>query len=88
MSQPFGAGATATQIHAAKHKMITRRRGGTAGSGAFLGLGAYSYFSGMNQLERQRAAIAKSRFGMGSRKAGIIAISAAFAWAGFYRAMK
>ncbi|KAJ3475289.1 hypothetical protein NLG97_g9512 [Lecanicillium saksenae] len=49
------------------------------GSGAFLGLAGYSYFSGMSQLERQRNAILKSqsRFGMRSRKAGIVGISLA-----------
>ncbi|KAL6856487.1 hypothetical protein J3F83DRAFT_752723 [Trichoderma novae-zelandiae] len=60
------------------------------GSGAFFGLAAYSYFSGMSQLERQRAAIlqSKSMFGMRSRKFGIVTISASLAWMGLWRAFK
>jgi hypothetical protein len=48
-----------------------------AGSGAFFGLAGYSYFSGMSQLEKQRAAIlqSKSFFGMRSRRFGIVTIS-------------
>ncbi|OAA55472.1 hypothetical protein ISF_07983 [Cordyceps fumosorosea ARSEF 2679] len=58
------------------------------GSGAFLGLAGYSYFSGMSQLERQRKAIlqSKSMFGMRSRKAGILGISLGLAYMGFWRA--
>ncbi|CAM1500903.1 Fc.00g100650.m01.CDS01 [Cosmosporella sp. VM-42] len=60
------------------------------GSGAFFGLGAYSYFSGMSQLERQRNAIlqSKSMFGMRSRKFGIISISAGLVWMGLWRAFR
>lgn len=59
----------------------------STGGGAFLGLGAYSYFSGMSQLEQQRAAIIKSNsmFGMRSRRLGITSISLALAWAGLWR---
>jgi hypothetical protein len=60
------------------------------GSGAFFGLAAYSYFSGMSQLERQRALILKSNsmFGMRSRKLGIASISAGIFWMGLWRAFK
>lgn len=60
----------------------------TEGSGAFLGLAGYSYFSGMTQLEKQRNAIlqSKSMFGMRSRKAGIIGISMGLAYMGLWRA--
>ncbi|KAK7932340.1 hypothetical protein PG985_003052 [Apiospora marii] len=57
------------------------------GGGAFLGLSAYSYWSGMNQLERQQAKIlaSGSRFGMRSRKFGITATSVGLAWLGIWR---
>ncbi|CEJ80201.1 hypothetical protein VHEMI00402 [[Torrubiella] hemipterigena] len=58
------------------------------GSGSLLGLGAYSYFSGMSQLEKQRQTIlqSKSIFGMRSRKFGIVSISLGLAWMGMWRA--
>ncbi|KAK8069159.1 hypothetical protein PG994_005775 [Apiospora phragmitis] len=57
------------------------------GGGAFLGLSAYSYWSGMNQLERQQAKIlaSGSMFGMRSRKFGIAATSVGLAWLGIWR---
>ena len=57
------------------------------GAGAFMGLGAYSYFSGTQQLRLQQAAILKSKsmFGMKSRQAGITGIAAAFVGMGLYR---
>ncbi|KAL7793564.1 hypothetical protein V8C37DRAFT_378268 [Trichoderma ceciliae] len=60
------------------------------GSGAFFGLAAYSYFSGMSQLEKQRAVIlqSKSLFGIRSRRFGIVTISASLAWMGLWRALK
>ncbi|KAK7424399.1 hypothetical protein QQZ08_008658 [Neonectria magnoliae] len=60
------------------------------GSGAFFGLAAYSYFSGMSQLEKQRALILKSNsmFGMRSRKLGITTISVGLVWMGLWRAFK
>ncbi|EFY90108.1 hypothetical protein J3459_006171 [Metarhizium acridum] len=60
------------------------------GSGAFFGLGAYSYFSGMSQLEKQRQAIlqSKSIFGMRSRKFGIVGISLGLVWMGLWRAFR
>jgi hypothetical protein len=60
------------------------------GSGAFFGLGAYSYFSGMSQLDKQRDLIlrSKSPFGMRSRKFGITSISLALVWMGIWRAFK
>lgn len=57
------------------------------GSAAFVGLGAYSYFSGLHHLERNKAAILKSgsRFGLQSRRTGLVGIAMALAGIGFYR---
>ncbi|TLS28693.1 hypothetical protein PpBr36_01525 [Pyricularia pennisetigena] len=57
------------------------------GSGAFVGLGAYSYFSGMAQLEKQKALILKSKspFGMRSRKFGITGLSLTLVYMGIWR---
>ncbi|KAA6414603.1 MAG: exosome complex protein [Lasallia pustulata] len=57
------------------------------GATALIALGAYSYFSGSHQLQKQQAAIlkSKSRFGMKSRQAGIVGIAAAFVGMGFWR---
>ncbi|KAI0891374.1 hypothetical protein F4806DRAFT_501099 [Annulohypoxylon nitens] len=57
------------------------------GGGAFLGLAAYSYFSGQQQLEKNRAQIlaSKSIFGMRSRRMGIAATSLGLAWLGIWR---
>lgn len=57
------------------------------GGSAFLGLAAYNYLSGMGHLERQRAAILKSKsmFGMGSRKLGVASISMGLAYLGLWR---
>jgi len=57
------------------------------GAAAFIGLGGYSYYSGQNQLQIQRAAILKSgsRFGMKSRQAGITGIAMAFVGMGVWR---
>ena len=68
----------------------SRRFGGGLGGfggGAFLGLAAYSYYSGTTQLERQRAKIAASGsvLGFRSRRAGIAATSLGLAWLGIYR---
>ncbi|KAF5000564.1 hypothetical protein FDECE_11191 [Fusarium decemcellulare] len=77
------------------HASSTSQRSGertntVIGSGAFFGLGAYSYFSGMSQLERQKALIlqSKSPFGMRSRKLGITTISLGLVWMGLWRALK
>ncbi|KAI5462520.1 hypothetical protein BGZ63DRAFT_423773 [Mariannaea sp. PMI_226] len=60
------------------------------GSGAFFGLAAYSYVSGMSQLEKQRALILKSNsmFGMRSRRFGITSIALGFVWMGLWRAFR
>jgi len=60
------------------------------GSGAFLGLAAYSYFSGTMQLEKQRDLILRSNsmFGMRSRKLGITGISLGLAWMGLWRLLR
>jgi len=57
------------------------------GAAAFLGLGAYSYFSGHSQLKAQQAKIlqSKSIFGMKSRQAGITGIALTLAGMGFWR---
>ncbi|KAF8864931.1 hypothetical protein BDZ45DRAFT_580874 [Acephala macrosclerotiorum] len=59
----------------------------STGSAAFLGLGAYSYFSGHSQLQAQRAKImaSKSIFGMRSRQAGITSIAIGLGLMGFWR---
>lgn len=63
---------------------------GGIGSGAFFGLAAYSYLSGMSQLEKQRSVILKSKsmFGMGSRKFGIVTISLGLGWMSLWRAFR
>ncbi|GAB1316275.1 Exosome complex exonuclease [Madurella fahalii] len=60
------------------------------GGGAFLGLAAYSYFSGQAQLQQQRAKIlaSGSRFGMRSRSWAITGISLGLAWLGIWRLSK
>ena len=57
------------------------------GGVTFIGLGAYSYFSGMHHLEKQRAAILKSgsRFGFQPRQFGIVGIAMSFVGLGLYR---
>lgn len=57
------------------------------GAGAFMGLGAYSYFSGHKQLEQQRALILKSKsmFGMRSRQMGITGIAMSLVGMGLWR---
>jgi hypothetical protein len=57
------------------------------GATAFIGLGAYSYFSGHSQLKAQSAKIAQSKslFGMKSRQAGITGIALTLAGMGFWR---
>ncbi|KAL1840617.1 hypothetical protein VTJ49DRAFT_268 [Mycothermus thermophilus] len=60
------------------------------GGGAFLGLAAYSYYSGHSQLEQQKAKIlaSGSRFGMRSRSMAITGISLGLAWLGIWRLVK
>ncbi|KAK5057473.1 hypothetical protein LTR84_011473 [Exophiala bonariae] len=57
------------------------------GSTAFVSLGGYTYFSGMQQLRAQRTAIelSKSKYKYGSRQLGIITLSATLVSLGFYR---
>ncbi|OLN82209.1 hypothetical protein CCHL11_09906 [Colletotrichum chlorophyti] len=57
------------------------------GGSAFLGLAAYNYLTGMGHLEKQRAAILKSKsmFGMASRKTGVAGISIGLAYLGLWR---
>jgi hypothetical protein len=57
------------------------------GASAFIGLGAYSYFSGHSQLKQQEAEIIKSAklLGMKSRRAGITGIALSLLGVGVYR---
>lgn len=57
------------------------------GAAAFIGLGAYSYFSGHAQLRQQEAKILKSgkRLGMKSRQMGITGIAMSLVGLGLYR---
>ena len=57
------------------------------GASAFIGLGAYSYFSGKHQLRQQRDSILKSRslFGMKARQAGITGIASVLVGLGVWR---
>lgn len=58
------------------------------GSAAFIGLGIYSYYTGMNNLRKQEQEILKSatKYKMGSRKLGIFSISATLVGMGIWRA--
>ncbi|KAF2686153.1 hypothetical protein K458DRAFT_208805 [Lentithecium fluviatile CBS 122367] len=57
------------------------------GTGAFVGLGAYTYVSGHAQLKAQEAVIrrSKSMFGMKSRRAAITGTAAGLVGLGVYR---
>jgi Domain of unknown function (DUF4536) len=57
------------------------------GAAAFIGLGAYSYFSGRAQLRQQEAKILKSgtMFGIRSRQIGITGIAMSLVSLGLYR---
>lgn len=57
------------------------------GAAAFIGLGAYSYFSGHAQLRQQEAKILKSgsMLGIRSRQMGITGIAASLLGLGLYR---
>ena len=59
------------------------------GSGAMVTLGIYTYHSGMKNLEAQRAVIeaSRSKYKMGSRKLGIVALAASLVGAGLWRAV-
>lgn len=58
------------------------------GSAAFIGLGVYSYYTGMNNLRKQEKAIMQgpTKYKMGSRRLGIAAISASLIGLGVWRA--
>ncbi|GAD95601.1 hypothetical protein ANI_1_1246014 [Paecilomyces variotii No. 5] len=58
------------------------------GSAAFIGLGVYSYYTGMSNLRKQEQEIMKSatKYKMGSRKLGIFSISATLVGMGVWRA--
>ncbi|KKK14152.1 hypothetical protein P175DRAFT_0504129 [Aspergillus ochraceoroseus IBT 24754] len=58
------------------------------GSAAFIGLGVYSYYTGMNNLRNQEQTIMQSatKYKMGSRRLGIATISATLVGMGIWRA--
>ncbi|KAI2903463.1 hypothetical protein CBS76997_3060 [Aspergillus niger] len=58
------------------------------GSAAFVGLGVYSYYTGMKNLKMQEKAIMQSatKYKMGSRQLGIFTISATLVGMGLWRA--
>ncbi|KAJ5168086.1 uncharacterized protein N7482_003680 [Penicillium canariense] len=58
------------------------------GSAAFVGLGVYSYYTGMNNLRKQEKAIMQgpTKYKMGSRRLGIATISASLVGLGLWRA--
>ncbi|EPS33340.1 hypothetical protein PDE_08302 [Penicillium oxalicum 114-2] len=58
------------------------------GSAAFIGLGVYSYYTGMNNLRKQEKAIMQgpTKYKMGSRRLGIASISASLIGLGLWRA--
>ncbi|KAL4798737.1 hypothetical protein BDV19DRAFT_396600 [Aspergillus venezuelensis] len=58
------------------------------GSAAFIGLGVYSYYTGMAQLRKQEKTIMRgaTKYKMGSRQLGIASISAALVGLGLWRA--
>lgn len=55
------------------------------GAAAFIGLGAYTYWSGHKQLLDMRKEIAKSFFGLKSRQMGINGIAMTLLGMGVYR---
>ncbi|EME82742.1 uncharacterized protein MYCFIDRAFT_135768 [Pseudocercospora fijiensis CIRAD86] len=59
------------------------------GSATFVGLGAYTYYSGMKQLRQaevqQQILKSGSKFGLGARKASILGLSMGCAALGMYR---
>ncbi|KAL4990559.1 hypothetical protein BDW68DRAFT_174797 [Aspergillus falconensis] len=59
------------------------------GSAAFIGLGVYSYYTGMANLRKQEKTIMQSatKYKMGSRRLGIATISAALVGLGIWRAV-
>ncbi|KAE8349862.1 hypothetical protein BDV28DRAFT_52491 [Aspergillus coremiiformis] len=59
------------------------------GSAAFIGLGVYSYYTGMRNLRKQEHAVMQSatKYKMGSRRLGIATISATLVGMGIYRAL-
>lgn len=58
------------------------------GSLALIGLGAYSYRTGMTNLQKQEQIILKSgsKYRMGSRRLGVVSISATLVGLGIWRA--
>ena len=57
------------------------------GATALIGLGGYSYFSGKYQLQQQETAILRSgsRFGMQSRRMGLVGIAGSLIGLGLWR---
>lgn len=68
---------------------LTCQRSDTpSGSAAFIGLGIYSYYTGMSNLRKQEIEIMRSatKYKMGSRRLGIFSISATLIGMGIWRA--
>ncbi|KAJ6017558.1 hypothetical protein N7451_000937 [Penicillium sp. IBT 35674x] len=59
------------------------------GSAAFVGLGIYSYYTGMSNLRKQEKMIMQgpTKYKMGSRQLGIASISATLIGMGIWRAL-
>jgi len=59
------------------------------GTAAFVGLGVYSYYTGMRNLKQQEKAIMRSatKYKMGSRRLGIATLSASLIGLGVWRAI-
>jgi hypothetical protein len=55
---------------------------------AMIGLGGYSYYTGMRNLRKQEKAILRSgsKYRMGSRQLGVVTISATLVGMGLWRA--
>ncbi|KAL1989814.1 hypothetical protein VTN49DRAFT_7011 [Thermomyces lanuginosus] len=58
------------------------------GATAFIGLGAYTYYTGMRNLRRQEKAIMASptKYKLGSRQLAVATLSASLVGLGLYRA--
>ncbi|KUJ15609.1 uncharacterized protein LY89DRAFT_89349 [Mollisia scopiformis] len=57
------------------------------GAAAFMGLGAYSYYTGHSQLKMQESKIlaSKSAFGLRARRSGVTGIALTLGLMGLYR---
>lgn len=69
------------------NSMLTLNRA-APGATAFIGLGAYTYYTGMRNLRRQEKAIMASptKYKLGSRQLAVATLSASLVGLGLYRA--